>query len=413
MQFFRNIFRLFQFARIRTQRIYLAFQRFLLRVHPAKLVFLGYLLYLVAGWMLISLPFAQKGPGVGALDNLFTCTSALSTTGLTTVSVSDSYTFFGQIVVLVLIQLGGIGYMTFGSFIILSRKSNLTELRDHIGKTVFSLPASFQIGTFIKSVIYFTAAIEILGAAALYAIFLDACAPEPLWSAIFHSVSAFCTAGFSLFNNSFESFAGNFWLNIVLASLAYLGAIGFIVCLDFWNKISGKSERITLTSRIILWATLWLSVIGTALIFLAEPTIASKPAEDRLLASFFQAMTAFTTVGFNTISIGELSRATVLLIIVLMIIGASPSGTGGGLKTTTISAIIGVMASVVRRRKEVTFWGSPVPLERIWSAVATAGFYPFTLLVGTYFLEMAEPTSFDKNIFEAASALGTVGLRWE
>ena len=379
-------------------------------MHPAKLALLGYLSYILAGWLVLSLPFAQTGGGVRAIDNLFTSTSAVSTTGLVTVSASDRYTFFGQLVVLALIQFGGIGYMTFGSFVILSRKRELPAVRSEVGKMVFSLPASFRIDKFIRSVMAFTLIIETLGAAALYALFRQAGVADAAWSAIFHSVSAFCTAGFSLYNDSMERFAGNVGVNAVVAVLSFLGAIGFIVCVDFWRMARGKVQHLTLTSKIILWTTFWLTVAGTALLFLGEPSIQSKPVDERLLAAFFQAMTSMTTVGFNTIGVAHLARASLLLVIVLMIIGASPAGTGGGLKSTTFTAILGVMRSALRGEHEVRFWGRLVPLERVWTAVASLGFYLTALGVGTYLLELTEASTFDENFFEAASALGTVGL---
>lgn len=379
-------------------------------LHPAKLALFGYLTYILLGWLLLCIPFVQNGHSISALDNLFTATSAVSTTGLTTISTSDSYNFLGQLIILLLIQIGGIGYMTFGSFVILSRKQELPNERAKVAETVFSLPASFRIDKFIRSVVTFTLVIEIAGTAALYPIFRGGGEEYPLWCAIFHSVSAFCTAGFSLFNNSLESYAGNFWLNAVIAALSYLGAIGFIVCVDYWRMFQGKIKQVTLTSRIIIWSTIWLSLIGTALIFLGEPSIQSKPTDERLMASFFQAMTSMTTVGFNTISISGLSRAILLMLTVLMIIGASPSGTGGGLKSTTFSEMIGVMRSALRGEKEVRFWGRLVPFERIWMATAAMGFYVLLFVTGTFLLELTEKFEFEQTLFEAASALGTVGL---
>lgn len=378
-------------------------------LHPAKVVMLGYLSYIMVGWLLLSLPLMQRQP-VSSLDNLFTATSAVSTTGLLAVSMSESYTFWGQLTVLLLIQLGGIGYMTFGSFVILSRKGSLSAVRSDIGQVVFSLPASFRIDKFVRSVTVFTLLIEAVGAMLLYSILSKQGVEQPLWSAVFHSVSAFCTAGFGLYNNSFEGYANVFWLNAVIAALSYLGAIGFIVCVDLWRMIRGKIHRITLTSRIILWTTLWLSLAGTVLLFLAEPSIQTFSPEKRLTAAFFQTMTSVTTVGFNTIPIGAVSRASLLVLIVLMVIGASPSGTGGGLKSTTFSAVLGVMKSAISGKKEVRFWGRLVPLERVWTAVASLGFYILFLTVGTFLLELTETVSFESIFFEAASALGTVGL---
>jgi trk system potassium uptake protein TrkH len=174
--------------------------------------------------------------------------------------------------------------------------------------------------------------------------------------------------------------------------------------------VTGRVRQMTLTSKIILWSTFWLSVAGTLLLFLGEPSIQAKPLEERLMAAFFQAMTAMTTVGFNTIGIGALSKASVLLIVLLMVIGSSPSGTGGGLKCTTFSAFLGVMRSAMRGEQEVRFWNRPIPPERVWTAVGSAGFYLSALVVGTYLLEMTQSSPFDQNLFEAASALGTVGL---
>ncbi len=377
---------------------------------PAFRVLAGYLLYIVAGCVLLCLPISQKAASVPALDNLFIAASAVSTTGLCTTSISDRYTFFGQLIVLLLIQLGGIGFMTASSFIVLARKRELPASRQEISRTVYSLPASFRIDKFIRSVILFTLSIEGTGALILYFVLRDAGEPNALWSAIFHSVSAFCTAGFGLYNNSFESYAGNFWLNMTIAVLSYLGAMGFIVCVDYWRKWKGQTKQITLTSRIIVWATLLMTVGGTALLFVAEDSLRAMPPDRRLLAAFFQCMTAMTTVGFNTVPISALSHVSILLIIVLMVIGASPSGTGGGLKTTTVSALWGVMRSAMRGESEARFWGKPIPHERIWMAFATLGFYLAALLAGTYLLNLCEATPFDQNFFEAASALGTVGL---
>jgi trk system potassium uptake protein TrkH len=389
---------------------YVRFRVFLRRLHPARQVLLGYASYILFGWVLLCLPLAQRGAAVSALDHLFTATSAVSTTGLATLSVADSYSWFGQLIVLLLIQLGGIGYMTFGSFVLLASQRELSPTRTGIGRTVFALPESFAMRQFIRSVIGFTLVIEALGALALYLVLRQAQAPQAAWSAVFHSVSAFCTAGFSLNNNSFEGFAANFWLNATLAVLSYLGAIGFIVCLDGWRMVTGRIKAMTLTSKIILWSTLWISVVGTALLFLGETSIQQRPVDERLLVAFFQAMSAMTTVGFNTIGIGSLAKGSVLIITVLMIVGASPAGTGGGLKCTTLSALFGVMGSALRGEQEVRFWHRTIPTNRVWTAVGSAGFYGVALVVGTYLLQLTESAPFDQVMFEAASALGTVGL---
>ena len=176
---------------------------------------MGFFSYVVFGLALLSLPASQAVP-VSLADNLFTVVSAMSTTGLTTVSVSDSYTFFGELVILVLMQLGGLGYMTITSFLILSRKDRLSGVRHGILSTQFALPQGFWISQFVQHIVIFTVVIEALGAIPLYFQFAKSGIPSPLWSAVFHSVSSFATAGFSLNNNSLEGFRDNVTVNCVI-----------------------------------------------------------------------------------------------------------------------------------------------------------------------------------------------------
>jgi trk system potassium uptake protein TrkH len=373
------------------------------------LLVFGYIVYAAAGWVLLSLPFADAGKTC-ALDDLFTAVSALSTTGLTTVSVADDYTIFAQIVILVLIQIGGLGYMTFGSFVILSRKSHITEVRKNVLNTSFSLPSDFHILTFIRHVVIYAFVVELIGATALFFILSGDNRVNPLWSAIFHSVSSFCTAGFGLYNNSFESYAGDFWLNVVISVLSIFGAVGYIVAVDVWLVLRGRRQGITYTSRIIITMTVWILVIGTVLIFITEPSLESMPVSGRLLAAFFQAMTALTTVGFNTVPIGKLALSSLFLVSILMIIGASPSGTGGGIKSTTVTALLAALKSTFKRERDVKFAGKIIPRQRVTLAICTFTFYIVVLAIGIFLLTLTEKISFDKLFFEAASALGTVGL---
>ena len=389
---------------------WLGFCRFVDSLHPVRMVALGYLAYILAGWVLLALPVSHAATPVSALDALFTSASALSTTGLTTVSTGHGFSLFGQLVILVLIQIGGIGYMTFGSFVALSRRGGLSDRREQIGKVVFSMPAEFRIAKFIRSVILFTVLVESLGVVALYLAFRRAGLDQPLWSAVFHSISAFCTAGFGLYDTNFEALRGNVAVNAILGVLSYLGAIGFIVFVDAWRRLIGKTDRITLTSRIILVTTAWVSLAGIVLFYVGEPSIRALPPYERLTASAFQVMAAVTTVGFNTLPIGQLSQASLFLLIMLMVVGASPSGTGGGLKTTTFSALFGVIRSALLGRDKVTFWRKEIPEERIRLAIASLGFYVGALIAGCYLLALSEALPFEGLLFEAASALGTVGL---
>jgi len=382
---------------------------FMERISPVRFIMLGYFTYVVIGWLMLCLPFARSQP-VSWLDNLFTSVSALSTTGLATVSTSGCYNLFGQAVILLVIQIGGIGYMTLGSFIVFSRIGFLPDRRLDIALAAFSVPAGLRIEHLLKGVILFTVIIEAIGATALYFAFLHAGVHAPLWTSIFHSVSAFCTAGFSLYDSSMEAYRGDFWVNMILGVLSYLGAIGFIVCVDVSRRLMGKTSRITLTTKIILGSTFWLTITGVLLFYFCEPSIKNLNTYDRLLAAVFQVMTALTTVGFNSIPISQLSQASLFLLIIFMVIGASPSGTGGGLKTTTFSAIFGAMRSSIKGTERVYFWNKEVPPARVLLAMANLGFYTGTLIIGCYLLALTDTHDFEKIFFEAASALGTVGL---
>jgi trk system potassium uptake protein TrkH len=224
---------------------------------------LGYASYVAIGFLVLRMPWSHAVP-VAPIDDLFMATSAVSTTGLVTVSTADTYTLFGEICLLALIQLGGLGYMTLGSFTIIARRDQLSELRDSVARTVFTLPEGFQAGPFVARVVGFSLGIEALGAAMLFAIFRRAGLEDPLWSAVFHSVSAFCTAGFGLYDDSFESLQGNVYLNAVLGLLSLSGAVGFIVLADYFRRFSGHGTPVTYTSRVIVRAT-WIPLAVAAL----------------------------------------------------------------------------------------------------------------------------------------------------
>ncbi len=377
---------------------------------PFKLLSLGFFSYVVIGLALLALPLSQKLP-VTLVDNLFTTVSAMSTTGLSTVSVADSYTFFGQFVILVLMQLGGLGYMTITSFIILSRKERFSGVRRGILSTQFALPQGFWMSQFVRHVVVFTLVIEGLGIIPLYLEFKQSGLPTPLWSAVFHSVSSFATAGFSLNNNSLEGFRDNVVVNAVIGTLCYLGAIGFIVMQDAFLACTRRGHRITFTSKTILLMTALVLFVCSPVLVFCEPEIAHLPWPKRICVSLFQIMTASSTAGFNTIPIGTLSAASITVIIVSMVIGASPSGTGGGIKTTSFSALLGLLVSTLRgHAEEVTFFKRAIPLHRLMSAVASVTLYVIVLWSGVFLLSLTEHHDYLKIMFEAASALGTVGL---
>lgn len=386
------------------------YRKFQLSLSPQQNLLYGFLVYTAAGWILLCLPIFQK-QAVSALDNLFIATSAISTTGLATVSVYDTYNWTGQFILLLLIQIGGIGYMTFTSFVLLSNKSPLTHWHQRVLNAEFSLPKGFEINDFLRSVIIFTIIIEIIGALCFYIAFTQAGVEHnfAIWSSIFHSVSSFCTAGFGLYNDSFEQFAGNTSINLIIAVLSILGSLGFIVVTDFWNRITKKTKAITYTTKTIFGVTTLLLGVGTLMIYFFEPSVMHLE-ENRFMISFFQSMTALTTVGYNTIPFGKFSLGVMLVVLFLMYVGASPSGTGGGMKTTTLTALIAIMWNRIRNNKQVKFFGKVIPIERLYVATSVFILYASVIFLSTFLLAMTEDFSLDQILFETTSAIGTVGL---
>jgi len=379
--------------------------------NSVKTVVFGYLGYMLIGTLLLSVPLLQS-ERVSFIDNIFVSASAVSTTGLTPVNISRCYNTAGHMVILLLIQLGGIGYMTFSSFVLLSSKDELTDKRKQVSKTVFSIPKDFLIERFLAGVVVFTLLIEALGTAGLYFAFRAEGVRYPLWQALFTSVSAFCTAGLSLFSNNLEAFSGNFWINTIVCALSLSGAIGFIVFVDVFNTIRRKQRTLSLTSRIILRTTFWVLAIGTFLVLISEGSFKGMPVSDKVMAAFFHTMSSMTTVGFNTVPVAGLARSVLFLTVILMLIGASPAGTGGGIKTTTLTAVLGQIRSVIFNRRDVRYWRQLIPAERVKQANATLGLYLSALFLGVYLLTLTEKGGTDLMdiLFEAASALGTVGL---
>ncbi len=370
---------------------------------PFVALTLGFLTYLVVGLALVMTPFAQKTP-VEFMDNLLNVTSALTTTGLFAGSMPDLYTGFGQLVLLVLIQIGAIGYMTLTSFILLARGDKLSSNRLQVLSAEFSMPEGFNIKEFIIDIIIYSAIIEFIGAAALFFNFRHLGLDNSAWSAIFHAISAFGTAGISIYADSLTQFKDNTAVLAVISALCYIGAIGFIVPLDVYRRLTGKSKEITFTTKVILVITFLLLFIGTSVYMWLEDV--------NLLTAFFQTMSASTSAGFNTVDVGLLRAPVLVVLMCIMIIGASPSGTGGGLRTTSLSAIIGVMTSVLRGHPDkITFMGRLIPTNRATTAVASAILYVVIFLAGIFVLSIINgERQFIDICFEAVTALGNTGL---
>lgn len=385
------------------------YKKFQISKSPQMNLVWGFFLYTLVGFGLLCIPLFHR-TSVSFLDNLFISTSAISTTGLVTVSVYDSYNFFGQLIVMGLFQIGGIGYMTLTTYYLLFTTKRITHWHNKIIGAEFTLPKTIKIKDFIKSVIVFTAVMEVLGAICFFIAFKQEGIEtiKAIWFSIFHSVSAFCTAGFGLFNDSFEGYSNNGFINSIISVLAIAGSLGFIVITDLWYRLKRKSKSISFTTKIVTYGFVLLLFIGTTLVYFTEPSV--QNSNSRMAESFFQAMTAMTTVGFNTIPTGGLSLPILLFVTFLMYIGASPSGTAGGMKITTLTAMISVLKSRLAGQKRISFIGRVIPFERLYVATSTFILYTSIIFLFSFLLSFTENFDFDKILFEVASALGTVGL---
>lgn len=389
-------------------RLHARLHHWLTRPSPVRYVALGYLAYMALGWGLLSLPTAQAVP-VGAVDALFLAVSAVSTTGLVTVDPAGSFTFFGEVVILLLIQIGGLGFMTIGSFAWAALSQPVGPLRERVARTVFSVSATEDIRRFLRRSVVFALAVETAGAAALYPLLLARGVEDPAWSALFHSVSAFCTAGFALFPDSLERFGADPAVLGVIGAISLLGALGFLVVSELWDRARGRRAALGVTARLVLRALPLLIVGGTAALLAVEPAIRDRPWPEAPLAALFQALSATTTVGFNSIPTAGLVPAAVMVLYLLMLIGASPSGTGGGLKVTTVAVLLALIRASARGG-EVRLFGQPVREERVRQAASILAVSVLVLGLALFALSLTEDIAFDRLLFEALSALGTVGL---
>ena len=379
---------------------------FLIHLTPHQNIAQTVLSYTVIGTIILCLPFMTRGD-ISILDNFFTAAAAVSTSGLHSVNFAESYTFLGKLVVLALIQIGGIGYMTFSSFIFLSF-SQRHRLRRHQQENLsveISLPKTLQLSDFLWSAVIFTVVAELIGFGFLFNYFRhhDYTFFSAVWYSAFNSISAFCTAGFSLWNNSLENFADSKTMNIVISCLALAGSMGFIVVTDVFNFIRRKTTAISLTTKIITLSTAAMLAFGTFTLFVTSPGLS-------LMESFFQSVAAMTTVGFNTVKIGMLSSCSLLLLILLMSIGGAPAGTAGGMKITTFVSMMAIMRTRLQLKNRVEFLGRRLPLIRLYTATSTFLLYALFLFASIFLLTWTEELPFLSIVLESTAALSTGGL---
>ena len=383
--------------------------------NPPVTLMLSFLLVIIFGTILLMLPVSSKLNTVTPfMDALFTATSATCVTGLVVVDTGTHFSFFGQMVILMLIQIGGLGIMTISTVfaIILGQRINL-KLENIMYQVV---GGSYAVNVFqlLKSIVLVTLVIESVGTLLLFARFAQDFQPmEALFLSLFHAVSAFCNAGFSPLGNNLVSYVDSFTVNMVITALIIAGGLGFSVIIDLQHHMlkRDRTRKLNLHTKIVLVTTAFLLVIGFTVFYLAEYNGAMQGFSiyRRILSSWFQSVTT-RTAGFNTIDLSQIGKASVLISIVLMFIGASPGSTGGGIKTTSFAVLTLSVISLLKGKRHISVFKRRIHEYNFREATGLIMLSITIILVVLFFLMLVEPHAFDKLLFEAVSAFGTVGL---
>ncbi|MED1800916.1 TrkH family potassium uptake protein [Brevibacillus porteri] len=387
-----------------------------LHLDPPKTLVLGFALIIFLGALLLTLPIATvDGLGLNWLDALFTATSATCVTGLVVVDTGTTFTVFGQMVILSLIQIGGLGFMTFATFfaLIMRKKISLRErliLQESLNQ--ISMEGVVRLA---KMILIFTALAEFIGGTLLSIRFaFDFPLSTAIYFGFFHAISNFNNAGFDLMGefSSLTAYVEDPLVNLVVCLLIITGGIGFIVVSELYDY--RNTRRLSLHTKVVLSTTGILIVAGTALIFILEytnpKTLQPLSTMGKVLSSFFQSVTA-RTAGSNTLNIGDMYQSSLFLIIILMFIGASPGSTGGGLKTTTFATLVGAVLAQIKGKEDVIFFRQRIMPHMVYKSLTLIMIAQFIVLVMTMILSVTETGArFEMILFEVTSAFATTGL---
>jgi trk system potassium uptake protein len=389
----------------------------------SRTICLGFIAVILAGTALLMMPFAtSSGQWNSPITALFTATSAVCVTGHVVVDTATHFSGLGQFVIMLLVQIGGLGYMTVTTFLLLllGRRFGLKDkiaIQQALDRR--SLQGSNQI---LRSIVATTLIFELTGAFLLLLEFVPRVGwPKGLWFAIFHSVSAWNNAGFALFSDNLVSYQGSLLLNMVITGLIIFGGIGYEVILELYlmlrEQITNSSIRTvrSLNFRVAVSTTIFLLLGGTLSIWLIEmrntQTLATLGTGQQLLAAWFQAVTS-RTAGFNTMDVSKMTTAGLFITIALMLIGGCPGGTAGGIKTTTARILASSNYAVLQGKESVVLYRRQVPNALILKAIGVTFGSIMTVIIATVIISLVEPPKlhFIQILFEVVSAFGTVGL---
>ena len=391
---------------------------------PGRILILGYAGLIALGSVLLMLPVSTGRENLAFIDALFTASSAVCVTGLTVVDTVGVFTVTGKIIIMLLIQIGGIGIMVLSTLFLFSIGKRVSMTGKMLIRDTYSYGEGRGVLFLIKDVIFFTLVIELAGAVLLFFRFHSRYSTlRAIFYSVFHSISAFCNAGFSLFTDSFVGYQDDFLVNMTICTLIILGGIGFIVLSEIKHHFPFSRRAwgfLSLHSKLVLSSTMVLLVMSTGLICVLEyhNTLSAQSFPHKILASFFLAVNS-RTAGFNTLSIGSLTNETLFVTIILMFIGTAPGSCGGGVKITTFSSMVILGFSRLLGQEYPQIFHRKISDTSIAKAVSLIMISLFVIGVGIILLQqveigevshMASRGKFLELMFETVSAFGTVGL---
>lgn len=393
---------------------------FINKMQPTQIMVIGFAIVILVGGILLNLPVSTKsGESIGLLDALFTATSAVCVTGLVMVDTATYWSGFGQLVIIMLIQIGGLGFMTIATLfaLIAKKKINLRE-RLLIQEALNQIDLSGLV-KLTRYVLLMTFLIEGIGALLLSTVFIPQFGiGKGIWYSIFHAISAFCNAGFDLMGtvsgpfSSLTYYVNNFTVTITISTLIILGGLGFPVILDVIKH--KKISKLTIHSKVVLFTTTMLIVVGMVFILLLEynnpNTLGPLGFGGKLLASLFQSVTT-RTAGFNTIDLTIMYQSSIFIMIILMFIGASPASTGGGIKTTTLAVLVLTVKSFILGKEDIEIYERRIETSTVRKSLGIFFIGIVVVVFGTLIISVTDSEfTLVEAGFEVVSAFATVGL---
>lgn len=383
------------------------------KISSSQIIILGFAAVILTGSLLLMLPFASRGAGGASFsDALFTAVSAVCVTGLAVQDTATYWSTFGQAIILLLIQIGGMGVMTIAVTAVIASGKKIGLKQRSIMQEAISAPRVAGIVKLTGFIFIMTLAFELIGAFALsFAFCKEFGLGKGIWYSIFHSISAFCNAGFDLMGvkepfSSLTSFSGNVLVNIVIMALIVVGGIGFLTWADIrTNKF--HFQKYQMQSKAILLTTLLLILLPALFFFFLE--FSDMELKDRLLCSFFQSVTT-RTAGYNTVDFNQMSDNGIAVMTILMLIGGSPGSTAGGMKTTTVVVLVCTAVCVFQQKASAHCFKRRIAEETIRNAATIVTMYVLLFLFGAFAISEIENLPLMDCLFETASAIGTTGL---